>query len=80
MDFANRAIAAGYRVPNNFMIDAIKDRDEDLIKKLLEQQIYNKDNLEVEFWFLLHEGFYSFAAKLHSNESILNEFVGGFNY
>ena len=76
-DFAKQLIHAGYNVPNNFMIDAINDGDEVLIRKLLTHGLYNKDELEVEMWYMLHSGYYDFANQLAENEPSLSEFVNG---
>ena len=76
-DFAQQLMNAGYLVPNNFMIDAINDGDEKLISKMMNHGIYNKDELEVEMWYLLHSGFYDFANHLAEIEPSLREFVNG---
>jgi hypothetical protein len=65
---------AGYYIPDDLLIRAIKQGKSVSINALISSRIYNPSTLELELWYLLHKGFFQYAERLKFYEDYLSEY------
>lgn len=79
LDFVDRLVEAGYEVPNNLIIRAIRNGDKRLIESFVRKRLYSKKSVELAFWFMLKTGFVDTAEMLIDQEDVIKDFFIGFS-
>jgi hypothetical protein len=71
-DFANELIDRGFSLAKNLLVDAIRDGNEKLIHRTITGGFYvTEDSIEVDFWYLIYEGYLNYAKALYDREEVL---------
>ena len=80
IDLARELIAAGYAVPKYLLIEAAREENPSLIQHTIEAGLYaSGEDLELDFWYLLHQGYLAEAKDLVAKEPTLQSLVGSAN-
>lgn len=77
LDFARDLISAGYSVPKHLLIEAAREENPALIQHTIEAGLYASEDLELDLWYLLHQGYLGEARDLLLHETHLQTTVSG---
>ncbi|CAG9316768.1 unnamed protein product [Blepharisma stoltei] len=78
-EFAKSLLERGYGLPPNLFINAISDKNTELVNRLIQEGLYYQENsVEVEFWFLLYCDFVDSARLLLEKEASIKHLCKNF--
>lgn len=81
LDLARALIDKGYNVPDSLIIDGIRDNNHELIRNTISGQFYGREgSIELDFWYLVHEGFHQEAAMLQEIEPLIRQITVGYDF
>ena len=74
-EFAWELVKNQYTLPRSLIVEGIQNSNKPLVTNTIEGQFYTKENhMELDFWYLLHQGILDEAKKLYSQEPQLQRF------
>jgi len=75
MEFAWELVKNQYTLPRSLIVEGIQSSNKPLVTNTIEGQFYTKeDHVELDFWYLLHQGMLEEAKKLYTREPLLQRF------
>ena len=77
IDFARDLISAGYATPKHLLIEAAREENPALIQHTIEAGLYDNEDLELDLWYLLHQGYLAEASDLLTREERLKTLLSG---
>lgn len=73
IEFISRLEKAGYVIPDNLLLKAIKQQKLEMISSIISATLYNTRSAQLELWYLLYKNLPQYAEILKNNEPYLNE-------
>ncbi|OMJ66398.1 hypothetical protein SteCoe_36766 [Stentor coeruleus] len=74
MAFAQDLVKAGYFLPSDILIKAIKKSKHEAVRNIITGKFYPQTGFELEYWYLLHKGLYAYAEIMRIAEPQLQVF------